>query len=95
MVIDIIDVQRVAIFKAEDHPPVGPHCYRPKPSPVPLERVQLETRHVHVGNAASRIKPDQNIAELHNMLGIHAARVIVFVKASQPFMANRLDQLAP
>jgi hypothetical protein len=29
------------------------------------------------------------------MLGIHAARVIVFVNASQPFMANRLDQLAP
>jgi hypothetical protein len=29
------------------------------------------------------------------MLGIHPARVIVFVKASQPFVANRLDQLAP
>jgi hypothetical protein len=41
------------------------------------------------------VKPDQNIAEFHNMLGSHPARVIVFVKASQPFMANRLDHLAP
>lgn len=92
MVIDIIDVQRVAIFKAENHPPVGPHRYRPKPSQGPLERVQFETRHVQIGNAARRIKPRQNIAELHNMLGNHAARVIAFVKASPPFMANRLDQ---
>ena len=82
MVIDIIDVQRVAVFKTENHPPVGPHSYRPEPSPVPFEGMQPKTGHAHIGNAARRVKPDPNISEFHNMLGSRPARIIVCVKAS-------------
>ncbi len=45
--------------------------------------MQPETRQVHICDGLRRVEPGENIAQLHHMLGQHAARVVVFVKAFQ------------
>jgi len=49
MVIDIINVLRVAIVKAKDHSPVGAYRDRPKALPISLKRVQPKSRHINIG----------------------------------------------
>ena len=81
MIVQIINVERVAIGKAENHPPVCANSYRPKTFELAFERMQPETRHIHVGRGARRIEPRENIAQLNDVFSHHAALVVLFVKA--------------
>ena len=89
MVIDIINVLRVAVVQAKDHPPVGTYRNRPKALPVTLKRVQLKSRYIHIGNDESCVKPYQNVAHLFNVLSLDAARVVVIIKTFKSLVANR------
>ena len=62
VVIDIINVLRVAV-KAENHPPVGAYCNRPKAFRRAFERMQPESRQIHVVNGSSGVKsiPHRNV----------------------------------
>ena len=81
MVIHVIDVKGVGVDKAETHPPVCTNRYRPKTFELAFERMQPETGHIHIGHRAGRVQPRENIAELNDVFGENAARVVVFVKA--------------
>jgi hypothetical protein len=50
-----------------------------------------ETRQIHVGNRASSIKPRENVTQLLRVFPVHAARVVLLVKAFQPLVAYRPD----
>jgi len=59
--------------KPENYPPVCANRYRPKTFFSTFERVQPETRHVHIGDSWNRIEPRENIASLLGVLGDDAA----------------------
>jgi hypothetical protein len=87
VVIDIINVLRVVV-KAENHPPVGAYCNRPKASRRAFERMQPESRQIHVVNVSSGVKRCQNIPRLANMFRVYAARVVLFKKPFQSLVAD-------
>jgi len=49
----------------------------------------------HILHRPGRVEPRQNIAKLLNMLGHHAAWVVVFVKAFQSLVAYRANHPVP
>ena len=95
MVIHIVNVKRVGVGKAEDHPPVCSNRYRPKPLELAFERMQPKAGHIHIGYATSRVEPRENIAHLNDVFGENAARVVVFIEPFQSLVPYRPDHLAP
>jgi hypothetical protein len=91
MVIRIINVKGVGGNEAENHPPVCTYRYREKTLELAFERMQPETRHIHIGDDAGRVEPRENIAEFDDVFGENAARVVICMKASQPLVAYRPD----
>src|ERR1035441_3153870 len=61
VVIDIINLQRVALHQAENHPPVGAHRHRPKAFELALERMQPAARPVHVRDRIGSIQTGENV----------------------------------
>ena len=53
--------------------------------------MQPKSGQIHIGDDAGSVEPRENIAELKNMFGNNAARVVVLLKAFQPFVAYRPD----
>ena len=95
MVIDIINVQRVAVRKAENHPPVGAYRDRPKTFQLALERMKLEARHIYIGESSGGVQAYQNVTHLLQMFPTDPARVAVLVKAFQSFVASETIILLP
>jgi hypothetical protein len=81
VVIGIINVLRVAI-ESKNHTPVGPNGHRPKAFHLACERVQPESRQVHVGNGRGGVKRRQNIPKLANMFRVYAAWAVLL---KEPF----------
>jgi hypothetical protein len=59
----------------------------PKTFHLAFERMQPKTRHIHICHGSGRVEPRENIAQLNHLFSDRAARVVVFVKASQPLVA--------
>ena len=89
MVINVINIQYVAAGKAKDHPPVGAN--RSITLVPAFKRVQPEPRHVQIRNRTGSIQTREDVKQLLVVLPHHATRVVVFVKAFQPLMADRPD----
>src|SRR5216684_3384788 len=95
VVVHIVNVECAAVCKMENHSPVRSNGHGVKTLQLALERMQPETRQVHICDGLRRVEPGENIAQLHHMLGQHAARVVVFVKAFQSLVADRPDHSKP
>jgi hypothetical protein len=87
VVIDRINVLCVAV-KAENHPPVGPNGHGPKTSHLAFERMQPESRQIHMGNGWGGMKRCQNIPQLAHMFRVYAARVVLLKKPFQSLVAD-------
>jgi hypothetical protein len=48
--------------------------------------MQPQTGYIHVSYDACRVKPRENITQFVKVFSNHSARVVVFVKAFQPFV---------
>jgi hypothetical protein len=92
VVVRVIDVKGIGGNKAENHPPVRAHRYRPKPRELAFERMQPETRHIHIGHDAGGVEPRENVSERAGVLRENAARVVVFIKTFQPLVSYRPDR---
>src|SRR5271165_2509377 len=88
MVIDKIDIRHVAVFEAENDPPVGAHGDRPKPLQVALEGVQPVGLNIEAGQGGCRVEQGQNLLDLAHMLGIDAPRIVLFEKLLQAFVSK-------
>jgi hypothetical protein len=93
MIIGVIDVKNILAFKAQSHTPIRADSHGPVPLQLTFERMQFESRQVHVRDRAGRIKSNQDVSELHAVFGQYAARVIVIKKAIEPLVAEALDHL--
>src|ERR1700730_18313246 len=89
MVIDIIDIQRIAIRKAKNNPPVGSNCHRPKAFPHIFEWMKPNPGQIHILDRARGIKPREDVAKLPRMFGDHAALVVVLMKTLQALVTER------
>jgi hypothetical protein len=94
VVIDIINVLRGAV-KAENHPPVGPDCYGPKPFERAFQRMQPEPRQIHVGDGWGGVKGSQNILRLANVFRVYTAWVVLFKQPFQSLVADCFYQSDP
>jgi hypothetical protein len=50
--------------------------------------MQTETWNIHVTDNSASIESREYVTQLHYVFGNHATRVIVFMQAFQPFVAN-------
>jgi hypothetical protein len=77
------------VAKAENHPPVRANGHAVETLQFALQRVQTETRQVHVSDCPGCIEPRQNVAQLADMLGNNPTLIVVFMKAFQSLVAYR------
>jgi len=68
MLIEIIDVDRISVFKAERYPPVPGYRHGPVASEIATQGVQPEARQVHVFRRAAAIEDSENVAQFLNVL---------------------------
>ncbi len=84
-------------INSESNPPIG--CYRDAAFAFPdaPERMKLPARHGrHLREVVGKLQGGQDRFDLSDAMGREAARVIIFVKASEAFMpkfADRHDRL--
>ncbi len=64
MVIDIVDIYRVAAGETKYHPPIGSDRNRPETPQFALKWMQPEPRQIHVFDRASGVKSSKNIPQL-------------------------------
>lgn len=76
VVIDIINIQHVAARKPENHPPVSADRHCPKALEPAFERMQLETRQIHIRGRNRCIKQSENITQLHHVFWDQATQVV-------------------
>jgi hypothetical protein len=65
VIIDKINVLRVAIRKTEDHPPIGANRHCPKAFEITLKRVQSKARQVHIRDRTGSVKTRENVTQLY------------------------------
>ena len=63
VVVEIVDVERVAVLEAEGDAPIGAHRHGPEAGEVSLERVKPEAREIHVARARGRVEPGEDVAD--------------------------------
>lgn len=88
MVVDQVNVGRVAVLKPEDNPPIRPYRDAPKSGQVPFKGVKLKAGDVHIFRLRTAFQLRQNTTHLFDMLGVDAPLVIIFVKSFKAAMSK-------
>jgi hypothetical protein len=87
VVIDIVNVLR-SVVKTENDPPIGANGYCPESFPFALERMQPESWKIHVADSWGGVKRRQYVSQFANVFRVNSARVVVFKKSFQSFVAQ-------
>jgi hypothetical protein len=97
VVVRQINVESIAIFKAKNDPPVGAHNNRPKAFKIANERMQAQSRKVHVVDPFGCIQKAENIVDPLDVLCAYAFSIAVIEKTLKAFVAKADDHwsLAP
>jgi hypothetical protein len=94
MVVEEIDIERLASFKPEDDSPVRTHGYGPKALEVTTEGVQTIARHVYTFDILSRVKHAEDVLDLLDVLRIKEPTLSRFEQQPQPFMPEACNHAA-
>jgi hypothetical protein len=89
VVIDVVDILRIAFREAENHTPVGTNRNRPEVSEVTLEPMEPESWQIHVCGGTGSIKPCEDVPQLWRVFGDYPARIIILVEAFESLVADR------
>ena len=92
VIVEIVDIQRVAFGKAENHSPVSPHGDGPKAFELALERMEPKTGQVHIRDGSRCVESHENIAQFFGVFAHDPAVVVIFIKALEAFVADRRNQ---
>src|SRR6266446_4407745 len=76
MVIQVVDLESIALFETKDHSPVPRHFYRPESSPLASEGMEVSPWVAHILYLVCSVEPIKNIGELPCM-----ARLNTFLAA--------------
>src|SRR5580658_1870377 len=91
MIVEIVDIERIAIGETKNHSPVRPDGDRPKAFHLALERMQPESGQIHISDVGRSVETNKNVAESFGVLAHDAAMIVVIVKALEAFVADRPD----
>jgi hypothetical protein len=91
VIIQIVDLKRLAIRESKDDAPIGSDNDRPQALQLPLKPMKPETGKVHIVHGYSCVHPRENIAQLRQVLRVYSPRVVVFIEAFQPLVAKGLN----
>ena len=92
MVVDKVDVRRVARFKPEDNPPVRADRHSPIAFEVSLQLVQSKRWLVEVVDRACCFKGGEDEPDSLNEVRAKLAAVVLLEKAFQAFMFEAFNQ---
>jgi hypothetical protein len=67
MVIRIIDIERVALDEAENHPPIRTNGDGPHTLQLAFQWMQAETRQVHIADRTGGVKSRENVSQLNRV----------------------------
>jgi len=95
VIVDIVNVQRIAVVKTENNPPVGANRDRPESIHLTFERMRPKAGHVHIGDCTGSIQPCQNVTQFDLMFPVNTTWVVVLMKPLEPLVANRSNQTQP
>ena len=93
MVINQIHVPDITALKAEDDTPVSRHRDRPVAGEVAPQRVQSESRQVHVARLGRFIETGENTFDLGEQIGRNAPTVTPFEQTLEPCVAKANDDV--
>jgi hypothetical protein len=88
VVIDQINIRRVALLEAENDPPVRAHGDAPVPGKIAPQRMPPETRNVALRRPHSLVEPREHGGNFVHMVWVDLAAVVVFVKAAKAAMSK-------
>jgi hypothetical protein len=78
MIVDQIEIERVAVLEAKNQPPIASDGNAPEAFKIALERVQPPTgHHIHFLNGFGRIQGGQNILDLVHLISRKPAALSV------------------
>jgi hypothetical protein len=95
VIVNIINIQNVALDKTEDDPPIGAHRHRPKASEITFKGMKVKAWDLHIRDGFRSIQTRQNVTYLSSILANQTARIPVLVEAFQFFVANRSNRALP
>lgn len=85
MVVDQFNVKSSGLFKTKHDPPIGPHCNRPKPLQIALQRVKTVTGKIKRLRRSGPIEDGQNLLHRVHQIRPNPAPVPTLIK---PFQAS-------
>jgi hypothetical protein len=88
VIVNQINVKRIAVLKAKNDPPIGTYDHRPNTFKIANKRVKAETRTVHIFHRFRRIQEAENVFDLRDMGSAHTSVVAVLEKALKAFVAK-------
>ena len=91
MVVHQIDVMGVAGIEAKDDAPIRPDGHGPEPDQITLERMQPETRQVHLANLVGFIETRQNALDLVDLIRPELAPIAFLVQPLQSAVPKAPD----
>lgn len=71
MVVHEINLADVARFEPEDHAPIRPDGYAPEPFQLALERMEPESRKIHMFRVGSAVQNGKDVFKLVHMIGLN------------------------
>ena len=93
VIINIIDINGVAVFEAERNSPIPGDRYSPIAGEVSLERMQSEAGNAHILRPTAAVQHRKNVAKLFNMRGRHPSCRSPIIKGLKPAMFKRPDHV--
>ena len=91
MIVDEIDIERLAITKAKDDAPIRPHRDGPKSFKRALERMKPQARAIHPLYRRCGIERGKDIPSALDHVRRQFAAIIILEEPLKSFVAEALD----
>ena len=78
MIVDQIDIIRIAILESKHYAPVGPYDNTPEPLQFSSERMQSKAGETHVFRSLGPVQNSENVFNLRNVIGANTSGCAIF-----------------
>ena len=92
MIIDVVDIDRVAVLEPKSHPPIARYRHRRIPAQFTAQLMKLKPRKVHISRAPALVKRGQDVSQLLDVVRWHPPRLALFIEVFESTMFKRLIQ---
>src|SRR5215470_18243083 len=91
MIVDVVDLDGIVALQAKHHAPVAADVHRPGAFQSTPERMQAQTRQVHVARLDRRIEPRKDESKPVAVCRLNATRASGFKECAQSLVAPSSD----